>query len=725
MKKTITFLGLMMISVLSLAQTYTQIDKIIASDRAEFGRFGQAVAITDTWAVVGAYGMGNYNNGQVYIYEKQGANWVQTQILQNSDNENYDRFGYSVAIDGDWLIIGAPREDDDENGNNNISRAGSVYIFKNNGGTWSQTQKIVANDRSADDEFGWAIDIDGNTIIVGAHQDFEDVNGLDSIHHAGSCYFFDLNVGTGIWYQTQKIVASDRASDLYYPNGYSGEDLSDQFGHSVGISGDYAIIGAINHDYRPDGSQDWQCGSAYIFERSGGTWTEVQQIINSDNVFAYSDPLSVWERFGSDVAIDSNIIVCGSWSQDYTAAGTDYRKNAGAAYIFIRNTNGVWNETQKLVAGNRNTGDHFGWDVKINNGFIIAGTEHDDHDENESNPLNEAGSAYIFQDDGTGTFYQIQKIVGSDRDSLDDFGYAVDIYGANVIAGAFQHDWNLTQADSMQEAGAAYIWSSITCASVSNNQSINICQGDNYTIGTSVYTASGIYQDTLISVNGCDSIVITNLSVNNGFEITQNVNICYGESYSIGNSVYTTPGNYTDTLQMLTSTCDSIVYTNLTVIPPINTSLNVNDNTIQSNQSNAYYQWVDCNNNYQPLIVNTANQQEVTVEQTGNYAVIINVSGCVDTSACVYVNFVGLTDNSDLLNKVKIYPNPARNYLNIQLNQTTPFTVQIIDISGKVLYQSNTIIKQTTINTSNYSKGIYFIKITTNKQTQIKQFVKQ
>ena len=262
--KSFFSLIILFISVSLYAQTYTEIERVIASDRAEFARFGQAVAITDNYAVVGAYGAGTYNNGQVYIFEKQGNNWVQTQILQNSDNENYDRFGYSVAIDGDWLIVGAIGEDDDENGNNNISKAGSVYIYKNISGTWTQTQKIVANDRSADDEFGWSLDIDGTTMIIGAHQDFEDENGLNPIHHAGSCYLFDLNMGTGVWTQTQKIVASDRAPDLYYPNGYTGEDLSDQFGHSVAISGDYIVVGALNHDYRPDLSSCWQCGSAYI-----------------------------------------------------------------------------------------------------------------------------------------------------------------------------------------------------------------------------------------------------------------------------------------------------------------------------------------------------------------------------------------------------------------------------------------------------------------------------
>jgi len=972
MKKIVTVLGLL-IGLTTFAQPYSEIDKVIASDREEFDRFGEAVAISDTWAVVGAYGKGSYNNGQIYIYEKQGLNWVQTQILQNSDNENYDRFGWSVAIDGDWIVVGAPREDDDANGNNNISKAGSAYIYKNNGGTWSEVQKIVANDRSADDELGWSVDIDSNTIIVGAHQDFEDVNGLNPIHHAGSCYFFDLNVGTGIWTQTQKVIAGDRASDTHYPNGHVGEDLSDQFGHTVGISGDYVIIGALNHDFRPNGSSAWQCGSAYVFERNGGTWTEVQQIINSDNAGG------VWERFGSDVAIDSNIIVVGMWAQDYTTTGTDYMKNAGAAYIFVRDNVGTWNENQKLDAGMRNSGDHFGWDVKINDGIIIAGTEHDDHDENESTILHEAGSAYLFQIDGAGMFNQIQKIVASDRDSLDIFGYAVDTYGVNAISGAFQHDWNLTQADSLQEAGAAYIFSSVTCIPVFTTQSaticngqtftegasvytttgtyndyytaasgcdsivttnltvnptydttltvsicdgdsflvgnstytstgnytdnlttvngcdsivhtnltvnpnynmsenVSICSGDSYIIGSSTYTTAGVYTDVLTTIAGCDSIVITNLTVNPIYNMTENVSICDGDSYTIGNSTYTSTGVYTDVLTTIagcdstvitnltvnptynmsenvsicddnsytigsstyTSTgvytdvlttiagCDSIVITNLTVHPTYNMSENVsicdgdsyiigsstytstgvytdvlttiagcdsivitnltvnltynltvdisicdgdsytigsstysttgnytdvlttvagcdstintnltviaqldlattvNGNEITANQNGAIYQWLDCDNNNQPII--NANQQTLMVDHIGNFACIVTAGSCVDTTDCVFVNYVGINDNNGLLNLVEIYPNPSNGNFVLELSEMEQnYSVKIMDLNGKIVYANPTVSNtKTVINLDHVSDGIYFIELSTTTAKMTKKLVIQ
>ena len=720
MKYVLVFIVLIVNFNYVKAQVFGETQKIVASDREELGRFGHSVDISGNFAVVGSYGLGAFNNGQAYVFEKQGANWVQTQILQNSDNENYDRFGYAVAIGGDYIVIGAYGEDDDVNGNNNLSRAGSAYIFKNNGGTWTQVQKIIASDRTDHDEFGWSVDIDGNTIIVGAHLEDEDESGLNFIYHAGSAYVFELNVGTGVWTETQKIVASSRTADLTFPNGgNSGEDVSDLFGHSVAISGNYLVVGSLNHDWDETNTiSTLNGGAVYVFEKNGGVWTEVQKIVNSD--------VHVSDRFGYSVAIDSNQIAVGTYSQDYSITGTNYMPNSGAVYVIKRNLAGVWSQQQKLVAAVRNTGDRFGWSVSIDSMFLVVGAKEDNGDKNETNALNDAGSAYVFKlNSGSQNYDQHQKIDASDRQLDDFFGGAVAINNTTIMVGAFQQDWNPLQADSISNAGAVYVFETINCPTVNTSQNVNICNGETLTVGNNTYTTSGTYTDTLLTTLGCDSIITTNLSVVAGFEITQNVNICYGESYSIGNSVYTTPGNYADTLQMTTGTCDSIVYTNLNIVPPINTSLDVNDNTIQSNQNNAYYQWVDCNNNYQPFLINTANQQEITINQTGNYAVIINVSGCIDTSACVYVNFVGLTDNYDVLNNVKVYPNPAQNYLNIQLNQTTPFAIQIIDISGKILYQSNLTSEQTTVNISNYKKGLYFIKITTNKQTLIKQFVKQ
>lgn len=704
------------------SQTYNEINKIVASDRAESNRFGHAVAIDGSYAVVGAYGAdaNGPNRGAVYIYEYNGANWVQTQILVNSDQENYDRFGWSVAIDGNFIIVGAPGEDDDLAGNNNISKTGSAYIYENQGGTWIEVQKIIANDRSIDDEFGWSVDIDESTIIIGAHQDFDDVNGNNPIHHAGSVYIFDYNAGTGVWSQSQKIVASGRAPDINYPNGYNGEDLSDQFGHTVGVSGDYIIVGALNHDWDiTNTNSSWQCGAAYIFERSGGVWTEVQKIRNSDNV--------AWDRFGSDVAIDSNYIAIGVWAEDESTTDTDYMKNSGSVYLFVRNGGGTWNENQKITAGSRNSGDHFGWDVKLDGDFLISGVEHDDHDENEANPLHEAGSAYVFERDGAGNFSQIQKIRGSDRDSLDVFGYAVDISGNTLIVGAFQHDFNVAHQDSIDEAGAAYIFSKYICTPITVNQSLNICPGETITVGGSTYSSEGNYTDILTTINtGCDSIIHTNVTENSAFEITQNITICYGETYDIGASSYNSPGNYTDVLSMVNSSCDSIIHTNLTVNLPLNLSVTTSENSIEANQDNAFYQWLDCNNNFEFVSNTISNEQELSITESGTYAVIINQNGCVDTSTCVYIAFLGVNELN--ISNYIIYPNPSAGNFTIELSSSiwNNYTIRIMNSIGQVVYnQSGINTNSYTVKDLNLQKGVYYIEVQSNNHKNTQKIVIQ
>jgi len=720
MKYIILSIGLLL-SVFSLnAQVFGETQKIVASDREELAKFGQSVAISGNYAVVGAYGTGVFNNGQAYIFEKQGSNWVQIQIIQNSDNENYDRFGYAVDIDGDYIVVGAYGEDDDVNGNNNLSKAGSAYIFKNSAGIWTQTQKIIANDRASNDEFGWSVAINGNTLVVGAHLEDEDENGLNTIYHAGSAYIFELNTGTGVWSQSQKIVGGSRAADLTYPNGgNAGEDVSDLFGHSVAISGDYLVVGSLNHDWDETNTISTLNGGAiYIFEKNLGIWSEMKKIVNSD--------VQISDRFGATVSIDSNFIAAGSYSEDYSLTGTNYMPNSGAVYICKRDAGGNWTEQQKLVAPTRNTGDRFGWSVALDSVFLIVGANEDNDNRNETNPLVDAGAAHIFKrNNATGTYSHLQKLDASDRDSLDLFGNAVGLEGTTIIIGALEQDFNTQHIDSMSNAGATYFYSEITCPTITNNQNLTICNGQSITIGTNTYNLAGIYQDTLTSVNGCDSILTTNLSVTNGFEITQNVNICYGETYSIGNSSYSTPGNFIDTLQMVTGTCDSIVYTNLNVIPPIDISVDVNDNNIKSNQQNAFYQWIDCDNNFQNVTNTLSNQRDIDIIESGNYAVIINLNSCIDTSACVLVEYVGL-ENQKLVNEaIKIYPNPTKETLTITNLNSTVVEIQIIDISGKIVHQTTPNNQQININVSNLEPGLYLVRMITNNQIINRPFIKE
>ena len=213
LKKFYPLILFLFFSTLVNGQTFTEIIKVIAGDREEQDRFGWSVAISGNYAIVGAYGddfgASDPNMGSAYIFEKTGiADWTFVQKIFNSDQDDYDRFGWSVAIDGDIAVIGAYAEDHDVSDGAPLSSAGSVYVFeRDGGGVWNQTQKIVPSDREAGDEFGWSVAISGSTLIVGSHYDNEDEDDLNYMYHAGSAYIFD-RLGDGTWIQSQKIVGS-------------------------------------------------------------------------------------------------------------------------------------------------------------------------------------------------------------------------------------------------------------------------------------------------------------------------------------------------------------------------------------------------------------------------------------------------------------------------------------------------------------------------------------
>ncbi len=752
------------------AQNFSEIVKAVASDREESDRLGYAVSIAGNFAAIGAYaddfGGSNPNMGSVYIYEMQGLNnWVEVQKLSASDQDDYDRFGWSVDMDGDFLVIGAYGEDDDVNDSNPLSKAGSAYIFQNVAGTWTEMQKVVASDREADDEFGWSVAIHDSTVVVGAHIEDHDAVGGDFKYHSGSVYMFELN-GTGIWTETQKVVADDRWVDMNYPNGYSGEDLADQFGHTVDIWGDYMIVGALHHDYAttsPLTGALWSSGAAYIFERSGGTWSQVQKIQNSDR--------TAWDRFGSAVAIDTNVIIVGVYAEDEDENGNNQLMNSGSAYMFERNPAGVWNETQKIVPNDRNSGDHFGWSVDFRDTLMVIGCHSDDHDEFDSNLLDDAGSAYVFEKNG-GLWVELQKIDASDRGEGDDFGIDVGLFGHTVLVGAQYHDFNAVGADSLDDAGAGYFFSNNLCPILTGSSSPTICQGMTYTIGSSSYTTSGIYTDVIQSVGGCDSTVTTDLTVlpeitvdvyasmcdggtyyifgtptttpgnysytltaSNGCDSTiithlamdppitsdNYVSICYGESYTIGTSTYTQTGTYQDVVSA-TNFCDSTITTYLTVELPNDASITQNESILTANENGATYQWIDCSNG--TSIVGATNQT-FNATQIGDYAVVVTKNGCSDTSACIHVSslIVGL-EHLILAENISVYPNPTNGTFTIAYQSNiNPFDLRIIDATGQIVFIQNEIGQSIVI--EGLASGLYIAEITQENATCKKQIVIQ
>ncbi len=260
--------------------TWSQAQKLAPDDGTDFNYFGYSVALDGTTAFIGADLL-----GAVYVFQQSGGAWAQSQKLTGSDEGVGDIFGYSVAIQGSTALIGA-------DGNNGYQ--GAVYVFTEAGGTWTETQKLTAADGTSNAYFGYSIAVSGTTLIVGAWGDGSNLQG--------AAYVFTESNGT--WSQTQKLVADDSAEQ-------------DKFGHSVAIDGTHALVGADGVD------QSTAQGAVYVFDESGGNWSQSQKLYASDG--QHNDQL------GFPVTLDGTRALAGAW-------GWPAGANQGAAYFF---TSGV------------------------------------------------------------------------------------------------------------------------------------------------------------------------------------------------------------------------------------------------------------------------------------------------------------------------------------------------------------------------------------------------
>ena len=276
-------------------QAWNQTAKLIASDGAQSNYFGSSVSISGDYAIAGAYYSDN-GRGSAYIFENDGQTWNQTAKLIASDGENYDYFGTSVSISGDYAIIGAQ---DDDIGPSPYWDQGSAYIFENEGGSWNQTAKLTASDGTYYDNFGRSVSISGDTVIVGSP--YRDTNGIND---SGSAYIFVKPVsGWENMQETAKLTASDGSS-------------SDNFGQSVSISGDTAIVGMPYDDI----GGYWDQGSVYMFQKPAEGWGDMTQT----GKFTASDGMLA-DQFGTSVSIFGNYIIAGAiGSNNYF----------GSAYIY-------------------------------------------------------------------------------------------------------------------------------------------------------------------------------------------------------------------------------------------------------------------------------------------------------------------------------------------------------------------------------------------------------
>jgi len=387
-----------------------EVAKLIASDGEASDYLGYSVAIDGDTAVVGVYGDDDLGSeaGAAYVFTRDSSGvWSQQQKLTASDGVADDRFGWSVDVNGDTIVVGK------ESWDFFAPPPGAAYVFtRDSAGVWSEQQKLTALDGEPGDYFGDAVAVSLDTIVIGADGD-DDVGS-----NTGAAYVF-IRDSSGVWSQQQKLTASN------------GVD-NDSFGNVVDLDGDAAVIGTSGY-YLDDNGTAVQSSTAYAFTRdSNGAWTE-QELDPNVNVDT--------EWYGRAVAVSGDTIAVGAYGDSQIDVF------AGATYLFNRDSAGVWTLQQKITASDGANNDKFGFSLDLDGDNLVVGAYTNDDNGTDS------GSAYVFTRDANGVWNEQLKLLSSDGADYDYLGYSVGISASSVIAGAYFNDTSMGT-----NAGAGYVF---------------------------------------------------------------------------------------------------------------------------------------------------------------------------------------------------------------------------------------------------------------------------
>lgn len=401
-----------------------QTAKLTASDGTSDDYFGMAVSISGDTIVVGAsYNDGNGENaGAAYVFEKPVSGWTnmtETAKLTASDGQAWHLFGNSVAVSGSTIVVGAVFE------GIRSSNTGAAYVFEKPGTGWldmTETAKLTAGDKANYDEFGNAVAISGNTIVIGAHSDDDAGEGT------GSAYVFEKPAaGWNDMTQTVKLTASDGAA-------------GDAFGSSVSISGDTIVVGAPGDD---DNGSD--SGSAYVFGKPVTGWTSMTQTAK----LTASDGKGL-DRFGSSVSIAGETVVVGISLGLRICLGGPCEISPGASYIYEQ-PGSFWpdmTETGKVTSYAGQVNDGFGSPVSISGNTIVIGAQMDTPE------VAYAGAAYVFEKSAT----ELPGFPCLDQSSLllEECNFLYNLY-VQTNGPGWEDDTNWLTAND------PCTWSGVTC----------------------------------------------------------------------------------------------------------------------------------------------------------------------------------------------------------------------------------------------------------------------
>jgi hypothetical protein len=397
--KIMTLVLLVTASFYSNATAPTSETELVPADVVGFRHFGAAVAIDGNTAVIGV--PLNYlesNAGAVYVFVRTGSTWSQQAKLTASPAAASSQFGSAVAISGDTLVVGAPYAPAGG------LKTGAAYVFVRTGETWSQESRLAPTDAIGNDQFGAAVAVDGDTLAIGAIG-----TGLDS-YNEGAVYVYARSGQT--WSQQARL-----RSDNPGPG--------NEFGFSLALSNDTLAVGSPYDDDTGVGD----AGAVYVFTGSGTAWNLQSELTASDSAFA--------DLLGWSVALDGDTLVAGAPQRDSATA-----EDAGAAYVFVR-AGGTWSQQAKLAADDAAEFDNFGVSVAVRNNTAVVGANYD------SSFASYGGSAYLYTRTGSVWRQDSEFSAGNVTDDVQ-FGRSIALSGGTILVGA-PYGYNL-------QDGTAYVF---------------------------------------------------------------------------------------------------------------------------------------------------------------------------------------------------------------------------------------------------------------------------
>lgn len=422
------------------------------------------------------------NAGAVYVFARTSAGWSQQAYVKASNTEQFDRFGYALALsgDGNTLAVGAYSESggvsgvDGDQSDNSVPRSGSVYVYVRVAENWTQQSYLKASNVDSEDLFGLAValDYDGSTLAVGAYAEDSNASGIDgnqldnSASAAGAVYLFHRNVG--VWEQRAYVKASNAQAN-------------DQFGTSVALSGDGTLlaVGAPAEDSDATGVNGDQSndlaglsGAVYLFTRDEATWMQ-RAYIKASN----TDP---GDQFGFTLALSrsADTLVVGAVGEDSIATGVngDDQDNSsnysGAAYVFT-SLGDAWSQQAYVKPSVSDPVDQFSLGLALSSSgdVLIVGAIGESSSatgiggDATDNTTSESGAAYRFI--RTAGAWSLQSYIKAPNTGVsDNFGSSVALSGngstvaigaPNERSGATGLDGDQTD-DSTSEAGAVYLY---------------------------------------------------------------------------------------------------------------------------------------------------------------------------------------------------------------------------------------------------------------------------